>query len=260
MTTPARPHPGPGVLAAEIADLPPLEPLVVTPSGAQITGFPADSDTGPDWWRRLRDAYPRSGLWPLLMDDDAFECLEDPYTYATVEESLAQAYTLDGAALLAEFGDRSLRDYSPEYAAEIRAELAGDGEWPEQPEQPGLGLRHDRNGRPLTITVALVPAAEPWLVPVTLHYGGWNGYPDPAQHAAIMRHWLDRYGAEPMIWTGTALDYTVTRPPLTRPDALALAWEYRQYNDGEYDLYHAETLTDLAAGLLNAPVWRTWWD
>ncbi|MEU4155338.1 DUF4253 domain-containing protein [Actinoplanes sp. NPDC026670] len=249
-----------GVLATRVPDMPPVERVVVTPSGAEIVGFQADSDTALTWWRRLREIYPETRLWPLLMDSDAGEYLEDPYTYATVEESLARAHTLDGAALLAGSGERSLRESSPEYAAELRADLAGQGKWPEEPEQPGFGLRHDWNGRPLAITVALVPAAEPWLVPVTLHYGGWNKYPDPAEHAAIMRHWLDRYGAEPVVWTGTTLDYAVARPPSTRPEAIALAWEYRQYNDGEYDLYRAETLTDLAAGLLNAPVWRTWWD
>jgi hypothetical protein len=260
MTTTGLPHPGLDVLAARIPDMPPAEPLIVTLSGAEIIGFPADSDTALTWWHRLRDAHPESGLWPLLLDDDALESLADPYTHETVDESLTQAYTLDGATLLAEFGESSLRRYSPDYAAEIRAELAGGGTWPDQPEQSGFGLAYDVTGRPLAITVALVPAAEPWLVPVTLHYGGWNGYPDPAQHAAIMRHWLDEYGAEPVIWTGTTLDYAVARPPGTRPAAVALAWKYRQYNDGEYDLYRAETLTDLAAGLLNVPVWRMWWD
>ncbi|MEU8664999.1 DUF4253 domain-containing protein [Actinoplanes philippinensis] len=194
------------------------------------------------------------------MDDDAPGYLEDPYTYATVEESSAQAWALDGAAVLAGSGGRSPARHDQAYAAEIRAELAGGGEWPDDPKRPGLGLAYDGNGRPLPITVALVPAAEPWLVPVTLHYGGWNGYPDPGEHAAIMRHLLDEYGAEPVFWSGPTLDYLVARPPTTRPEALALACKYRRYNDGEYDFYRAETLTDLAAALLNNPVWRMWWD
>ncbi|WP_433788435.1 DUF4253 domain-containing protein [Actinoplanes sp. CA-252034] len=240
--------------------MPPTERLAVTLSGAQVTGFAADSDTALDWWRRLRSAYPETGLWPLLMDGDAPEYLQDPCTHVTVEESLAQAYALDGAAVLAGAGERQLASYDRAYAAEIRAELAGGGKWRDDPERPGLDLGYDWNGRPLAITVALVPAAEPWLVPVTLHYGGWNGYPDPGEHAAIMRHFLEEYGAEPVYWSGPNLDYTVARPPATRPDALALAWKYRQYNDGEYDFYLADTLTDLAAALLDNPVWRTWWD
>ncbi|GIE77064.1 hypothetical protein Aph02nite_30140 [Actinoplanes philippinensis] len=303
--------------------MPATERLAVTPSGAEVTGFTVGSDTALDWWHRLRAAYPETGLWPLLIDDDAPGYLEDPYTHATVEESLTQAYALDGAAILAgsdgpsptchdqvsaaeiptepadrpsparhdqssaaeiptepadrpsptchdrasaaeiptEPADRpSPARHDQSSAAEIPTEPADDGEWPGDPERPGLWLPYDGNGRPLPITVALVPAAEPWLVPVTLHYGGWNGYPDPGEHAAIMRHFLDEYGAEPVFWSGANLDYLVARPPTTRPEAVALAWKYRRYNDGEYDFYRAETLTGLAAALLNNPVWRMWWD
>jgi len=243
----------------QMFDMPVTEPLLVTPSGAEITGFRSEGDAALRWWERLRQAHPESGLWPLLMEADTPEYLVDSYPHATVAESLAQAHTLNGAELLAEDGERELRGYPPDYAATIRAELAGAGAWPEEPERPGFGLPHG-GGQPEKVVVALVPAAAPWLVPVTLHYGGWNKYPAPAQHAAIMRYWHHRYGAEPVVWTGTTIQYAVARPPAVRLDALALAWEYRRYNDGEYDLYRADSLTDLAASLLDAPVWRMWWD
>ncbi|MEU4221461.1 DUF4253 domain-containing protein [Actinoplanes sp. NPDC026623] len=242
-------------------DTPAAEPLFVTPSGAEIAGFPSEGDAALRWWERLRRTYPASGLWPLLVEAGTPEYLADSYTDATVAESLAEAYRLDGAALLAEDGERRLRGYPPDLAATLRSELAGAGTWPGDPERPGFELPSSW-GRPERVFVALVPLAEPWLVPVTLHYGGWNRYPAPAEHAAIMRHWHHRYGAEPVVLTGTTLQYAVARPPATRPEALALAlaWEYRLYNDGEYDLYRADTLTGLAAGLLDAPVWRMWWD
>jgi hypothetical protein len=242
-----------------VFDVPATEPLFGTPTGAEVIGFQSAGDEALRWSERLREAYAESGLWPLLMEADTPEYLANSYTYATVAESLAQAHALDGAELLAEDGERELRRYPADYAATIRAELAGAGEWPEEPERPGFGLPYSW-GQPEKVTVALVPAAAPWLVPVTLHYGGWNKYPAPAEHAAIMRYWHQRYGAEPVVWTGTTVQYAVARPPTSRPDALALAWEYRLYNDGEYDLYRADSLTDLAAGLLNAPVWRMWWD
>jgi hypothetical protein len=240
-------------------DVPATESLFVTPSGAEIVGFASEGDEALDWCARLRAEHPATGLWPLVMETDSPEYLADSYTYATPAESLAEAVTLDGAALFAEAGERDLRDAPAEYTAAVRAELACVGTWPEEPERPGFGLPYSW-GRPEKVFVALVPAAEPWLVPVTLHYGGWNKYPSPAEHAAIMRHWHQRYGAVPVVWTGTTLQYAVARPPATKAEALALAWEYRLYNDGEYDLYRAETLLDLAGGLLNAPVWRMWWD
>ncbi|MBB4741565.1 hypothetical protein BJY16_005024 [Actinoplanes octamycinicus] len=241
-------------------DLPPTVTLFTTPGGVEVAGFPAAGDEALRWWERLRAAYPASGRWPLLIEDDTPEYLEDSFTYASVAESLEQARTLDGAALLAADGERELAGLPADLAVAVRRELAGEGTWPAEPERPGFGLPFFRSGQPAQVTVALVPVAEPWLIPVTLHYGGWNKYPAPGEHAAIMRYWQQRYGAEPVVLTGTTVEYAVARPPLTRPDALALAWEYRLYNDGEYDLYRAETLTDLAGGLLGNPVWRMWWD
>lgn len=240
--------------------MPPTRPLFITPSKIEVFGFPAAGDDALRWSERLRRAHRETGLWPLLMDDEAPEYLTDSYADATVTWSPADADQIDGAAVLAERGVRSLSSGSPEYAAVLRAELAGQGAWPAEPERRGFGLPYGWNDEPNEVTVALVPAAEPWLVPVTLQYGSWNDYPDPAEHAAIMRYWHGRYGAEPVVWTGTTVEYAVARPPSTRADAIALAWEYRQYNDGEYDNYYADSLTDLAASLLNAPVWRMWWD
>ena len=60
-------------------------------------------------------------------------------------------------------------------------------------------------------------------------------------------HRLDRHQADELL-AAPAARYAVARPPATPPDALALAWEYRQYNDGEFDYYRADTLTELAAG------------
>jgi hypothetical protein len=108
--------------------------------------------------------------------------------------------------------------------------------------------------------VALVPVVSPWQVPLALHYGGWNEYPTPAEHAAILRYFHTRYGAELVAMTATTAEFTVGRPPANRLDAVQLAWEYRNYNDGEYDFYFADTLTDLAASLQGTTVWRAWWD
>lgn len=240
--------------------MPPAEPLFVTPSGAEVTGFSAEGDVALQWWQRLRPAHPESGLWPLLMDADTPEHLTDSYAGATKVWSRADAEALDGAAILAEWGERDLRTVSPGYAAELRAEMAGEGVWPDDPQRCGFNLPFDFDGQPFQVTVALVPAAASWLVPVTLQDEGPYHLPDPAEHAAIMRHWQDRYGAEPVVWTATTVEYAVSRPPATRPDALSLAREYQLYNEGAYDNYRADTLTELAASLMNAPVWRMWWD
>jgi hypothetical protein len=240
-------------------DMPPARPLFVTPSGAEVAGFQAEGDEAMRWWERLRSAHPETGLWPLLMDADTPESLSEAYADATMSWSAADADALDGAAILAAWGERYLQGSSPGYAATTRAELAGEGVWRDRSEYRGFFLPHGWDVEQLEVTVALVPAAASWLVPVTLQHSVlWM--PDPAENSAIMRYWHGRYGAEPVVWTDTTIEYAVARPPTTRPEALALAWEYRQYNDGEFDNYFADTLTELAAALMNAPVWRMWWD
>lgn len=110
------------------------------------------------------------------------------------------------------------------------------------------------------VLVALMPAQASWEIPAVIGYGGWNDYPTPEDHVAILRYWNHRYGAELVAMTGKTVELTVRRPPRTRPEALALAWEYFVYNDGYYDYYGAEDITQLAAGLLGADTWIAWWD
>ena len=139
-------------------DTPPTRPLFVTPSGIEVVGFPAEGEAALRWWERLRLAHPESGLWPLRMDDETPEYLTESFTRSRKVWSPADARALDGAAVLAGWGERYLRTGPPSYAVTLRAELAGDGVWPEEPQRCGFGLPYDGNGQPMEVTVALVPA------------------------------------------------------------------------------------------------------
>ncbi|MCY1138899.1 DUF4253 domain-containing protein [Actinoplanes sp. Pm04-4] len=271
-------------MPAEDAALPPHTPLLTTATGAQVLAFEAPAAQALTWWRRLRDAHPTTGYWPVLLDADAPEYFADAYEYESPADAHARLKTLDGATLLADRWAAKLAIYGPELTAEINTDLNQERPWPTAPERRGSEFAdsdysagpealpsdaHDANtsteaiagsGSDDTVTVALVPAPAGWMVPVVLHYGGWNDYPDPAEHAAILRYWHDRYGADLVSMTGTTTEFAVARPPRTHPDALRLSWEYRAYNDGYFDFYFADNLTDLAASLLEAPVWRCWWD
>jgi uncharacterized protein DUF4253 len=58
-----------------------------------------------------------------------------------------------------------------------------------------------------------------------------------------------------------AMEFTVSRPPRTRRDALAFAWEYATYcADGVDAVYEADTAIGVAACLIDAEVVRAWWD
>lgn len=238
-------------------ELPPVHPVITTPSGTTVDGFIAAGQEALDWSRRLRHHHLTTGWWPVLIDDDTPAYLANAYKHAAAPET---DHTIDGEALLATRGEHRLQVYGTELAAKTRAELRGEGAWPAQAVRPGFRLPFDHAGGPVAVTVALVPAEAGWQVPAVLQYGGWNRYPTPAEHVAILRHWHDRYGAEIVAMTGRTAEFAVARPPRTRIEALALAWEYFLYNDGYYDLYHADNLTELAASLIGASVWLAWWD
>ncbi|WIX92354.1 DUF4253 domain-containing protein [Amycolatopsis sp. DG1A-15b] len=138
----------------------------------------------------------------------------------------------------------------------------GESEWREllagRPAEPH---RDDSFRMPAEVFVALVPAVAAWQLPAVLGYGGWEGFPTAAAHSAILRHWRDAYGAELVCMTTTSVELAVARPPRTRPDALAFAWEYAGYCPDSVDtIYQADDLAALAAGLIDAEVVHAWWD
>src|SRR6266700_8144778 len=118
---------------------------------------------------------------------------------------LDKANRLDGEQLLAEWGRRRLEDFGEKVAQHARDELNGRGVWPPGPRrQPKLLYSLARNDTQ-EVLVALVPAKQPWEIPAVIGYGGWNYYPTPEDHVAILRYWNDRYGAELVAMTGTTV-------------------------------------------------------
>jgi hypothetical protein len=202
-------------------------------------GFESEGEEALDWWRRLRAVSDRSGLWPVLLDYHAGALI-------TVEQpSAAELAVID--------------DPAPEV---LEKELEG---WPAD---TGVEWLHNFHlpfehwtQEPEPVMVALLPTAHGWEVPRLIGYGGWNRCPPAPTHEAVLRRWHDRYGAELVCLTRTGLELGLTRPPGTRPEALALAWDYAAYcHDGIDAIYQADTLARLAAGLIDAAVVACWWD
>jgi hypothetical protein len=75
-----------------------------------------------------------------------------------------------------------------------------------------------------------------------------TGYWPVLLDADAPEHFADGYG------------YESPADARARFETLHLAWQYKAYNDGYYDFYFADNLTDLAASLHEAPIWRCWWD
>lgn len=225
-----------------------------------LPGFATAGPQALRWWRLLTDLGPRTGLWPLIVNGSTAERLEVSGDYDPLRW-IAAADTLDGAQLLADWGRNRLDIYGPELAGTVRDELAGLGTWPEQPQRRAYAdILTSPSGKPYDVYLVLVTARANWQIPCVLGIRGWNEYPNPDQHAAILRYWHGRYGAELVTAFDDAADIAVARPPRDRHQALQLAWEYQCYNDGAYDIYGADCLTDLAASLVDADCWRAWWD
>ncbi len=138
------------------------------------------------------------------------------------------------------------------------------GEWPsrgEIEEEMGiithLDLRTHKPKPEVLIRNFKIPAA--WQAFAQLSWGGWNDCPTPAEHCAIHRYWAEKYGAEVVSITYDTVQCIVSRPPTDRDAAMKLAIEQYLYCGDIVD-QGCQSITDLAASLMNSDYWYFWWD
>jgi len=131
------------------------------------------------------------------------------------------------------------------------------GDWPQSaPGSPGLTVA----GQPsVKVYIALIPTDDWTTVPAHLNWGGWNANPSPEYHVAALRSWREHHGAELIGLSGDVMNLRIARAPKTRTEALALAKEHYAYCNDIVD-QGLETLSNLAAYLMEADWWFFWWD
>jgi hypothetical protein len=100
---------------------------------------------------------------------------------------------------------------------------------------------------------------QPWHLPAVLKYGKWNECPAPEVHCAFHREWQTKFGAEITGMSGDVVECVVKRPPGNREAATTLAWEQYWYCADIVE-QGCESISSLAAILLNSPYWYFWWD
>lgn len=110
-----------------------------------------------------------------------------------------------------------------------------------------------------TLAAVEIECEHSWQIPAHLGFGGWNHCPAPAEHCALWQHWQQKYDARIVGVSGDVIEAHVENPPTTREEAIAVAWQHYLYcpdlvEQGE------ETITNLAAALLDQKVWFFWWD
>jgi hypothetical protein len=224
-------------------------------------------------WQKLRALVPHTGHWPVLLgqSDDLERLLDglrddgvDPVSQI-LEEAKPLALHPDPIAW-AKAKRQQFYDEFPQFAGEDDAAEPSDGAndetWPTGVEPNNrVTIPFDiltKQPRRL-VNVGLVPTPKPWEVPAFLQFGGWNDCPLPAEHVALMQHWYSRYGAEVIGITSDVVEMKVTRPPMTRHDALALARDQMAYCE-DIVSQGVGSLGALAATLLGASVWYFWWN
>lgn len=100
---------------------------------------------------------------------------------------------------------------------------------------------------------------QPWHLPAVLKIGNWNECPSPEEHCTFFRHWQESYGAEIVGVTSDTVECFAMRPPISREEAMGLAWNQYFYCADIVD-QGVRTISNLAATLQNAPYWFFWWD
>lgn len=211
-------------------------------------------------WAAMRAEHPRSGLWPVLLDESA-----QPWSSAQVapdSPDLIDTFTAAG------FMSEVWRDWVSQVPVESLAEIQPFG-----PLCPGLAepgeLRADpgsvadwyagvlgERGMPLGLAAARRGAD-------ALAVMGWQG----ALHhnewmvplAAVVRSWEERFGARVVALGFNTLELSVAAPPVSPEHAIHVAaehWAFCPDNvvQGAGDLYgYAEQIRGQFC-------WSFWWD
>jgi Domain of unknown function (DUF4253) len=241
------------------SDQGPIYDLVVDGAGAHET------------WRKLREGGPALGCRPVLLGDEAMAReLRARALYVTSLKTVAilnESRTLDPEDW---FQDRYLDevDEAERRAAEDRTywreQLAysgpfrglPQGPWPDVPPAPTVSALVPTSA---DMHIALVPTLFDRQIPAFLRYGAYGSCPSAGEHVALLHYWEVRHGIALLGMAGHRVEVEVTKPPRTRDEALELAREHYLYCP-DLLLAGSNTLQELAARLLDAPLWSFWWE
>ena len=213
-------------------------------------------------YKEHRESAESTGLTPLVLADYRFaetilKRLQD--SPASGQKCLAKALKMDGGTFLKkrrEKEEKALKKMK-ESIEEMEESLLG--KWPKKPRQsPQLSYLIDRS-KEVGILLLEIPPADSWQIPALIEFGGWDLVPLPEEQAAVHRRWAEAYGSEVFAISYSTIMCRVARPPMTKEDAIALAWEHYRYCDDRV-LQGSDDISTLAAELLNAPEWYFWFD
>jgi hypothetical protein len=228
--------------------------------------FPLQAVRGRDALKTFEALKARGAGTPLILGDrQSVEGLVRQHS-ETTDAACAMRQSLALAA------DYRFPDQFRAEVAEARAEFEEEGAYqPELGTWPRVRLPSTWQNGPLlarhpnlqtdhmTAYVTTLPCADAPDAFALLNFGDWNDCPSPHVHVAALRSWGKRYGAELVGLGFDTLHIRVKRRPATRKEALDLAREHYDYCPDTVD-QGVETLSNLAADLMQEDWWQFWWD
>jgi hypothetical protein len=214
-------------------------------------------------WSELADRFPVTGLWPLVLrglagderrpwDDGELE----PAAESDVDaRDPCQVLATGWNDSLVPLGEHPRVAHLTPYAAPF----------------PGLAAPLPRVGRPAAVpTEALAPrrAARLGLVRCrrpadAVALVGWLGainVTGPAEVAAVLRSWEERFGVVLAALGFDTLSLLVPHPPVDEHQALPIAAEIAALCPDALWQGPGGTLAELARTLVGQPIWRLWFD
>jgi len=212
-----------------------FEPWCLTLRGEQAWRHEvAGGAAALDLWRQLRDRHPRTGLWPILLGDDAQVVDQLTWRLEMLARSTPGIPELEDAPDVAELFDGWMAkvahdgylDDVPRHLAKLEADAGAIRE--RMAARPDEAAVRAVSGP--AVTIALVPAVAGWEVPALLAWSGAEREEiDGPQHLAVLHLWSELHGAELVAMGLERLELLVERPPEDARSAFELAVQHYTY-------------------------------
>lgn len=229
---------------------------------ARPTAWVTDAKCDPGDWAQIAADFPRTGLWPLLLDPD--DPNTDPMDSLMELSPAPDLDSVDAEALLRRFWADSVPDSGDaeedeEWGAVVEPfdihAFPGLTEGPEaDPDALADALSFAKKGR-----IVLAPVTRPADFLAAICWSGpMNHTNDVWELSAILRSWEDRFGALPLQLGFDTLELAIRRPPLG-DRALGAAAEHYAFCPDNVD-QGSGSIRAYAEALDGAVTWAFWWD
>jgi hypothetical protein len=249
--------------------------------GAKVYGLTVNGANAIELWEKLYQLVSETGYYPAILGDRDEEVIisieRTQWGKYSVAQIIADSEDIDADRWFDDTAKARREDLEQcwaeekEYQPDFQVDrdildpltLAEIGEWNDERIEPDDEYTipfNIRNGEAIPkVAVALIPTVVSWQVFAFIKFGNWNACPTPAAHIAIAKKWYRQYGAEVVGISNDVVEMRVTKPPLDRDTAFALAQKQYIYCE-DIVSQGTGTLMKLASALLDSNIWYFWWD